>query len=233
MQLGTCTPNEKHHTQHHTQGSGPPPHQIRPPNPPIPLLYNSSIGSSLGRAVNNTTGPNKHHKHMSVIGEIGDWAQSLIGGDGAPVREGAPPMLSFRNAAFDSGLASAVAWRSQAKAKLRESLLMPALGPIRDHAAASVRSLRVCTVGGVRVEELEWQLPYGPPTKALFLRPAAWKEGDAKLPGVLALHCHGGNKVFGLEKITRTDAPQHPLMAEHQRLYYSGKAWANELAATG
>lgn len=57
--------------------------------------------------------------------------------------------------------------------------------------------------------------------------------GGQPLPALLALHCHGGQKVFGIEKITKTDGAQHPMMAEHQDTYYGGKAWANEMAKRG
>ena len=87
-------------------------------------------------------------------------------------------------------------------------------------------------VDGVHIEELSWQLPYGPRTQALLLSPAG-KTDPGSLPALLALHCHGGQKVFGLEKITKTDQPQHPAMAEHQATYYSGRAWANEMAKRG
>jgi len=53
-----------------------------------------------------------------------------------------------------------------------------------------------------------------------------------RLPGILALHDHGGNKYFGLRKITR-GPDQHPLMAAHQETYYGGVAWANEIARRG
>jgi dienelactone hydrolase len=53
------------------------------------------------------------------------------------------------------------------------------------------------------------------------------------LPGVLALHDHGGVKYFGKRKIIRTSDEVHPLMQEHQRDYYGDRAWANELAGRG
>ena len=70
----------------------------------------------------------------------------------------------------------------------------------------------------------------GARTQALYLTPAGV---GGSLPALLALHCHGGQKVFGLEKITRTDAAQHPAMEEHQATYYGGRAWANEMAKRG
>ena len=54
-----------------------------------------------------------------------------------------------------------------------------------------------------------------------------------KLPAVVGLHDHGGNKYFGLRKITRMSKDPHPLMIKHQERYYSGLAWANELARRG
>jgi dienelactone hydrolase len=77
---------------------------------------------------------------------------------------------------------------------------------------------------------LQWQLPYGPPTEALLLKPAGAR---GKLPGIVGLHDHGGNKYFGLRKITRMSRDPHPLMLQHQERYYGGVAWANELARRG
>ncbi len=50
---------------------------------------------------------------------------------------------------------------------------------------------------------------------------------------MIGLHDHGGNKYFGLRKITRISKDPHPLMIEHQRVSCSGLAWANELARRG
>ena len=77
---------------------------------------------------------------------------------------------------------------------------------------------------------MEWQLPYGRPTKALLLKPANAKK---PLPAVLAFHDHGGNKYFGYRKITRTGEAEHPVIIAVQKEYYSGLAWANELAKKG
>jgi dienelactone hydrolase len=86
------------------------------------------------------------------------------------------------------------------------------------------------TYDGLHVEKLSWQLPYGPPTEAVFLKPAGATE---KLPGVLALHDHAANKYFGWRKIARTGLDPHPLMHDHQEEYYGGAAWANEMARRG
>jgi dienelactone hydrolase len=64
----------------------------------------------------------------------------------------------------------------------------------------------------------------------VLLKPLGAK---GKLPGVVGLHDHGGNKYFGVRKITMATKDPHPLMVKHQERYYSGKAWANELARRG
>ena len=66
---------------------------------------------------------------------------------------------------------------------------------------------------GLHVEHLTWQLPYGPPTEAVFLKPAGAK---GRLPAVLGLHDHGGNKYFGWPKIAQMSDQLHPMMKEHR-----------------
>ena len=72
-----------------------------------------------------------------------------------------------------------------------------------------------------------WQLPGGPRTEAVFLKPAGAK---GPLPGILALHDHGGNKFLGWRKIARVDDQPWEIVASHQEHYYGGVAWANEIA---
>ena len=83
---------------------------------------------------------------------------------------------------------------------------------------------------GLHIEELSWQLPYGPVTDAILLKP---ENAKGKLPGILAFHDHGGWKYFGTRKITRTADKLHPLIEEHQKNYYENRAWANEVAKLG
>ena len=63
-----------------------------------------------------------------------------------------------------------------------------------------------------------------------MLKPA---NAVGRLPAVLALHDHGGNKYFGTRKISRITKDPHPLMVAHQDRYYGGVAWANALAKRG
>ena len=147
-----------------------------------------------------------------MIGAYGDWAAGLAQD---------PPKLSFRRAGFRN----VADWQRQARGRYLEVLLRPETGGV---PRATVQH-RV-EYDGLAFEHLTWQLPYGPPTEAVFVKPAG---ATGKLPGVLGLHDHGGNKYFGTRKITRMSADPHPMMIDHQKRYYGGAAWANELARRG
>ncbi|MBX3742514.1 MAG: hypothetical protein KF712_16120 [Akkermansiaceae bacterium] len=148
----------------------------------------------------------------SIIGRYGSWASTL---------RPSPPSLSFRNA----NQTDPISWRKDAQSKAHELIASPDLG-----SNPQVRVDKAYTYDGLAVEELSWQLPHGRRINAVLLKP----EGATKpLPGILALHDHGGNKYFGARKITRTSADVHPLLVEHQKKYYGGTAWANEIARKG
>src|SRR5579859_7845051 len=148
----------------------------------------------------------------NMLGAYGEWAAQTMQD---------PPRLSFRQPMFGD----VNAWRAVARARFRELLLGPG------GAATPVPLLQhQLEFDGLSIEHLQWQLPYGPPTEALVLKPAG---ATGPLPGVLALHDHGGNKYFGVRKITRITDDLHPVMQKHQDHYYGGAAWANELAKRG
>ena len=149
----------------------------------------------------------------SLIGVYGAWAAGLI--------EKELPLLSFRRKEWKD----VKSWKPAAARKAFERLAVPDTGK-----APEVKVIKSYTFDGLQIEELRWQLPYGRPTDAILLKPA---EAKGKLPGILAFHDHGGNKYFGTRKITKTSASQHPLMADHQKEYYGGRAWANEVAKRG
>jgi len=149
----------------------------------------------------------------SLIGAYGPFALEVLG-DG-------PAELSFRQPRFGD----VDAWRAEARAKAWELLAQPDTG-----GAPEVEVVGRATADGVEIERLRWQLPYGPPTEAVLLKPEGAK---GPLPGVLGLHCHGGVKYFGWRKIADDGGPLHPLMRRHREEYYSGRAWANELAKRG
>ena len=150
---------------------------------------------------------------ISLIGQYGKWATTLANDK--------VPSLSFRRTEF-TDLSK---WHQAAEARTRDRISIPDIGPMPE-----VTVKKQYTYDGLHIEELTWQLPYGRPTDAILLKP---ENAKGPLPGILAFHDHGGNKYFGTRKITRTGTDQHPLMKEHQTNYYSGKAWANEVAKRG
>ncbi len=148
----------------------------------------------------------------SIIGHYGSWAAGL---------RADPPALSLR-ANRNKKLAN---WRKEATAKTLELVARPQIGTV-----PKVTVEKKYAYDGLDIEELSWQLPYGRSTKAMLLKPQGITK---KLPAILGLHDHGGNKYFGKDKITRSSDAQHPLMQAHQAEYYEGRAWANELAKRG
>ncbi|HTQ65035.1 MAG TPA: hypothetical protein VMI12_09565 [Puia sp.] len=156
----------------------------------------------------NMNGPN-----LSVIGQYGDWAVGLRGNE--------LPSFSFLRKEWTD----IDKWRTAARQRLEDRMAIPDIGGL-----PVVNIKKQFNYDGLHIEELSWQLPYGRPTEAILLKPA-----DAKgpLPAILAFHDHGGNKYFGTRKITRTADTMHPLMEAHQKEYYEGMAWANEIAKRG
>jgi dienelactone hydrolase len=150
-----------------------------------------------------------------MIGAYGAWAAGLTGMG--------PARLSYRNPRFAAG--DLDGWRAAARARLRDCLMQPNTGP-----APKAQLQHQLVHDGLHIEHLSWQLPYGPPTEAVLLKPAS---ATGRLPAVLGLHDHGGNKYFGWRKIAKMGDQIHPLMREHHDHYYGGLCWANELAKRG
>lgn len=99
-----------------------------------------------------------------------------------------------------------------------------------DEEPADVEVERTWVDDGLAGQELSWSVGYGPRTHAFLLRPAG---DDGPLPGVLALHGHDGFKWHGKEKVA--DGPEAPSAAVLglRDTYFSGRAWANDLARRG
>ncbi|MCL2708550.1 MAG: hypothetical protein FWF03_05475 [Defluviitaleaceae bacterium] len=82
---------------------------------------------------------------------------------------------------------------------------------------------------GLTYRHVSYAMPYGPRAEAIHLRPAG---ESGRLPGVLALHDHGGFKYYGKEKLTSPkDCPE--AMREFKLKCYEGRSWASELALRG
>jgi dienelactone hydrolase len=152
-------------------------------------------------------------KDISIIGLYGAWASSL--------NEKRLPTFSFRSKEWQD----VVSWQKLARQRVAERMAIPDIGDI-----PAVTVSKQYSYDGLHIEEISWQLPYGRPTEAILLKPLGVK---GRLPGIIAFHDHSGNKYFGCRKITKTSDNQHPLMKDHQQTYYSGLAWANEIAKQG
>lgn len=81
----------------------------------------------------------------------------------------------------------------------------------------------------LRIEKLSWGVGFGK-SEGYVLSPLDQK---GLLPGVLALHDHGGEKYWGKSKIVDVGLKREPSLLDHQRRYYGERAWANELAKKG
>ncbi|MGV3685458.1 MAG: dienelactone hydrolase family protein [Daejeonella sp.] len=152
-------------------------------------------------------------ENLSIIGMYGPWAAAETTKD--------LPEYSFRRKEWSD----VNAWRKVARERLISRLGIPEIGP-----APKVTLVKQYTYDGLHIEELSWQLPYGRVTEAILMKPADARE---PLPGILAFHDHGGDKFHGKVKIIKTSGEKDPLIEEHQKNYYGGRAWANQLAKKG
>lgn len=115
-------------------------------------------------------------------------------------------------------------WRAEARGKLVELLAFrPKPAPL------DARTDRSIVHDGLRIEEVSWEVGYGPRCRAWVMKP---QNATGKLPAVLALHDHGGFKYWGKEKIAEADHI-FPLTPEHRERAYGGVPWANALAKLG
>ena len=149
----------------------------------------------------------------SIIGAYGKWAAGLL-------KE--IPELSFRKEKWTS----VASWKKVALEKTRELVASPEV-----NIDSEVTIHKKYNYDGLEIEELSWQLSNSNDrTEAILLKPEGAKD---RLPAILGLHDHGGSKYFGKRKITKVGENMHPLIEEHQREYYEGFAWANEIAKRG
>jgi dienelactone hydrolase len=151
-------------------------------------------------------------QELNMLGPYGPWAAGLVGDE--------PGRLSLRSGRY----ADVDGWRKTARAAAAGLLAAPGGVGVQD-----VRVEGTEEQDGIAIEHLSWQLPYGPRTRAFFLKP---RGARGRLRGMLALHDHGGVKSFGRRKIVRLPR-MHPLMQKHQADYYGGVGWANEIARRG
>jgi len=149
----------------------------------------------------------------NMIGAYGPWAASLL-----PDKPGPLSLQQCPAPEFD-------ARRAKARARIIECMAPPATTGV-----TGPEVLRRWEYDGLSFEEIAWQLPYGPRTEAWVIKPVG---ATGRLPGVLALHDHGGFKFLGKEKIAQGGPTVPPLVQSHRADAYEGLAWANELARRG
>ena len=158
--------------------------------------------------------PEMDQTRPNMVGAYGPWlADRVLGLE--------PAELSFRSGRWES----VDEWRRIARQRVLERLAPVDLGGVPE-----VRVDSRHTFDGLEFERLSWQLPAGPRTEAVFIRPAG---AEGLLPGILGLHDHAGNKFLGWRKIVRTGDDFWPIQQTHQAEYYEGLAWANEITRQG
>jgi dienelactone hydrolase len=111
--------------------------------------------------------------------------------------------------------------------ELADALGVPGIAPETDIAIDWEE-----TYDGVTTSQLSWQLGFGPRTTGWLVRPAGT---SGPLPGILALHCHGGNKFGGADRLV--ELPQHhqphPSADAARAGLYGGHALATDMARRG
>jgi dienelactone hydrolase len=138
------------------------------------------------------------------LGIYSDWAAAARGGQSRPVAQ--PGVETQR--------------------LVRESLGFS----VGDESPQDVRVEGRWECDGVAGEAVSWSVGYGPRTQAWVLKPAGVA---GPLPGVVALHDHGGFKVYGKEKIAAGPDGANAVMQGWYDDAYGGRAWANALARAG
>jgi dienelactone hydrolase len=108
--------------------------------------------------------------------------------------------------------------------ELADALGVPAVGPAGDLTVHWEE-----TYDGVTTSQLSWQLGFGPRSRGWLVRPAGV---SGPLPGVLALHCHGGNKFAGADRLVELPR-EDPSAAAARAGLYDGRALATEVARAG
>ncbi|WP_395243887.1 dienelactone hydrolase family protein [Agromyces sp. MMS24-K17] len=112
----------------------------------------------------------------------------------------------------------------------RADAVAAAIGVPVPPTAVAPRVVDRVEADGLEVTALAWPAGYGPETRAFLLRPAGER---GILPGVLALHAHGGQFATGALQLVRADPWTEPAHDAFRDRYFDGLAAANDLARRG
>src|SRR5690606_4723849 len=137
----------------------------------------------------------------SIIGPYGPWLAQ---------RRQSPGQMSFLHSQYSD----VEAWKRKVIPIVKQYVARPAV----DYEPVPKITKRY-RYDGLDIEEMEWSLPYGHPTKAVLLKPTG---ATGPMAGVLGLHDHGGSKYLGLRKITRTSDEVNAGCIVIHRLAYAG-----------
>ncbi len=108
--------------------------------------------------------------------------------------------------------------------------LVENLGVRRLAEPPQVSVLDVRTHHDLEFTQLSWNVGYGPATHAWFVHPSG--VDPAALPGVLALHAHGGVRSVAAEVLLE-DGESSSRALQIRQAHYEGLAPVNDLAAQG
>jgi len=151
-------------------------------------------------------------------------AENMVGGYGAwladEVLTERPPAYSMRQGRWRN----AEVWRGEVLPRVLDRI-----GPVDLGGPPEVTVVSERDADGLRIERLRWPTPGGE-TDAVLLRPS---DTRLKLPGVLALHDHGGNKFLGWRKIARDDEPAWEVQLEHPGQVVRGVGLGQRTRAPG
>jgi hypothetical protein len=115
-------------------------------------------------------------------------------------------------------------WKARAREEVFESLAFePPTVPLNPSIDARQEE------EGLIVEEISYDMPYGPRTHGIFLYP---RKRKGNLRTVVALHDHGEFFYFGKEKVTSV-RKEPKILSEYKKKYYGSRSWATELAKRG
>ncbi len=179
----------------------------------VPFLNNPFFGPYVRTTTTKSKIMAQDLPEKSLMGAYGNWASEMIADLGT---------MSFRNTTF----ADVDNWKPKATSKALQFLALP---DIQQTSAITVH--KKYSYDGLSIEEISWPLSNGGgAVEAIVMKP---EQAKGTLPAILALHDHGGNKYFGKRKIVQCSEDRHPLIEQHQQVYYEGLAWANEVAKRG